>query len=116
MRRQPCALVAIGYSAKKSGGPLRQIVRTGLVCLCCDALYSRGPQSINARSVWAQTRHNSRESIGIMYAVRIVVDFVLACLVTWPPLANSACAVNLLEESGTLVSQEPIQLLQHGVD
>ena len=65
--------------AKKSGGPLRQIVRTGLVCLCCDALYSRGPQSINARLVWAQTRHNSRESIGIrdaliMYAVRIVYN------------------------------------------
>ena len=51
-------------------------MRTGLVRLCCKALYSRGPQSINARSVWAQTRHNSRESIGIrdaliMYAVRI---------------------------------------------
>ena len=64
--------------AKKSGGPLRQIVRTGLVCLCCDALYSRGPQSINARLAWAQTRHNSRESIGIrdaliMYAVRIEI-------------------------------------------
>ena len=62
--------------AKKSGGPLRQIVRTGLVCLCCKALYSRGPQSINARWVWAQTRHNSWESSGIrdariMYAVRI---------------------------------------------
>ena len=76
VRRQPCALVAVGYLEKKSGGPLRQTVRTGLVCLCCDALYSRGPQSINARSVWAQTRHNSRESIGIrdaliMYAVRI---------------------------------------------
>ena len=32
------------------------------------------------------------------------IDFVLTCLVTRPLLANSACAVNLLEESGTLVS------------
>ena len=61
--------------AKKSGGP-RQIVQTGFVCLCCDALYSRGLHSINARSVGAQARHTSRESIGIrdaliMYAVRI---------------------------------------------
>ena len=78
MRRQPCALVAVGYSEKKSGGEVRQIVRTGLGCLCCKALYSRGPQSINARSVSAQRGHNSRESIGIrntliMYAVRIVM-------------------------------------------
>ena len=62
--------------AKKYGGPLWKIVRTGLVCVV-TRLYSRRPQSINARSVWAQTRHNSRESIGIldaliMYAVRIV--------------------------------------------
>ena len=32
------------------------------------------------------------------------IDFVLTCLVTRPLLANSACTVNLLEESGTLVS------------
>ena len=32
------------------------------------------------------------------------IDFVLTCLVTRPLLANSACAVNLLEESGTLFS------------
>ena len=62
---------------KKSGSPLRQIVRIGPVGLCCKALYSRGPQSINARSAWAPTRHNSRESSGIcdapiVYAVRIV--------------------------------------------
>ena len=31
------------------------------------------------------------------------IDFVLTCVVTRPLLANSACAVNLLEESGTLV-------------
>ena len=37
-------------------------------------------------------------------ATLIVVDFVLTCLVTRPLLANSACAVNLLEESGNLVS------------
>ena len=35
------------------------------------------------------------------------IDFVLTCLVTRPLLANSTCAVNLLEESCTLV-------LQHG--
>ena len=32
------------------------------------------------------------------------IDFVLTCLVTRPLLANSTCAVNLLEESGIHVS------------
>ena len=36
-------------------------------------------------------------------ATLIVVLTLLTCLVTRPLLANSACAVNLLEESGTLV-------------
>ena len=72
---------------KKSGGPLQQIVRTSPVWLCCKALYSRGPRSINARSAWAPTRHNSRESSGIrdvfiMYALRIArskaLDWLMA--------------------------------------
>ena len=63
--------------AKKSGDPLGQIVRTGFVGLCRKELYSGGPQSTNARSTWAPTRHNSRESSRSrdapnMYAVRIV--------------------------------------------
>ena len=66
--------------AIKSGGPLRQIVRTGPVWLCCKALYSRGHQSINARSAWAPTRHRSRESSGIrdpliMYVLHLVKFF-----------------------------------------
>ena len=32
------------------------------------------------------------------------IDFVLTLLVTRPLLANSGCPVNLLKESGTLVS------------
>ena len=40
----------------------------------------------------------------VLAALIVVLTFFLTCLATGPILASSACAVNLLEESGTLIS------------
>ena len=45
----------------------------------------------------------------VVVTLIVVLTFVLTCIVTRPLLANSACAVNLLEESGTLVSHPALR-------